>query len=100
MQDFWTGPVELPITGELDLHTFSPKEIGPLVWDYIEACIEKKIFEIRIIHGKGKGIQKKRVAKILAGHPNVVEFHPAPDDAGGWGATIAILSPASCKKNP
>ena len=84
-------PVQLPIEDTLDLHTFLAKEVPDLLDDYFEACIEKKIFSVRIIHGKGHGILKKRVEKILGKHPHVLSFHEAPPEAGGWGATRVEL---------
>ena len=84
-------PVELPIDGVLDLHTFSPKELPDLLDDYLEACVERGILDVRIIHGKGKGILRKRVRSILGRHPLVEDFSEAGLDAGGWGATIVRL---------
>lgn len=84
-------PIEIPIDGILDLHTFSPKEVKPLLHDYIAACREKGIVSLRIIHGKGTGVLKKRVAGILQSHPDVMSFSDAPAQAGGWGATLVEL---------
>jgi len=84
-------PIEIPIDGILDLHTFNPKEVKPLLYDYINACREKRIFSLRIIHGKGTGVLKKRVQKIIEAHPDVDFFSDAPHDAGGWGATLVEL---------
>lgn len=84
-------PIEIPIDGILDLHTFNPREVKPLLYDYIVACREKRIFSLRIIHGKGTGVLKKRVQKILADHPDVMVFSGAPLGAGGWGATLVEL---------
>ena len=84
-------PIEIPIDGVLDLHTFHPKEVYPLLYDYIAACREKNIYSLRIIHGKGTGVLKKRVHSILKSHPHVISFTDAPPQAGGWGATLAEL---------
>jgi DNA-nicking Smr family endonuclease len=84
-------PVEVPIDGILDLHTFNPRELPLLIDDYLEACREKGIFSVRIIHGKGTGVQKARVRSLLAKHPLVRAFKDAPAEAGGWGATVAEL---------
>ncbi|MGD9367108.1 MAG: Smr/MutS family protein [Desulfobacteraceae bacterium] len=84
-------PVVVPIDGILDLHTFNPKELPALLIDYLSACREKGIFNVRIIHGKGKGIQRARVHALLAKNPMVKEFTTAPEDAGGWGATLVTL---------
>ncbi len=84
-------PVELEVNGVLDLHPFQPKEIVSVVEEYLRVCLEKRIDCVRIIHGKGKGVQRDRVQAFLKKHPNVVSF--GPDSAGGssWGATIARL---------
>ena len=86
-------PVELPIDGTLDLHAFHPRDVKQLVPDYIEACLEKGIFEVRIVHGKGTGALRRTVHSILEKHPNVSEFRMAGHRRGEWGATIAILRP-------
>lgn len=83
-------PIELPIDGILDLHLFNPKDIGELVPDYIEACIAKGIFSIRIIHGKGKGVLRRTTHAILDKHPQVVSYRLA-DDHSSWGATLVEL---------
>lgn len=84
-------PVIVDIEDVIDLHTFRPRDVPDLLNEYIRACVEKGYAAVRIIHGKGHGIQKKRVEKILASHPLVASFQTAPPEAGGWGATIATL---------
>lgn len=84
-------PVELPIDGVLDLHTFNPREIRDLLPDYIAACRQKGIFEIRIIHGKGTGMLRKTVHSMLGKLPGISSFRLAEEDGGGWGATIVVL---------
>lgn len=84
-------PVQIPIDGVLDLHTFSPKELPALLDDYIEACLQEGIRELRIIHGKGKGILRDRVRSLLSKHTSVESWYEAPMDAGGWGATLVSL---------
>jgi dsDNA-specific endonuclease/ATPase MutS2 len=79
------------ITDELDLHHFHPGEVKPLIKEYIRECRKKNIYEIRIIHGKGKGILKKRVHKILEKNQYVKDFYTAGPQSGFWGATIAVL---------
>ena len=83
--------IELPIDGLLDLHTFSPRDVKELLQDYLSACREKGIFEIRVIHGKGTGALRKTVHSILEKMPEVVSFRTAAEDAGGWGATLVYL---------
>lgn len=84
-------PVQLPITGELDLHTFRPKDVKDLVPDYLAACQEKGIYEVRIVHGKGIGALKRTVHSIVGKHPEVLSYSLAPEQFGGWGATLVYL---------
>jgi DNA-nicking Smr family endonuclease len=84
-------PVEVPIDGVLDLHTFNPRELPFLIDDYLEACRKEGILTVRIIHGKGTGVQKARVRSLLAKHPLVRRFGDAPAEVGGWGATVVEL---------
>lgn len=85
-------PIEIPIDGILDLHTFSPKEVKDLVAEYIAACQSRGITEIRIIHGKGTGTLKAIVHAVLKKDPRVAGFKDAGIGAGGWGATIVRLN--------
>ena len=84
--------VKLAIEDLLDLHTFRPKDIPDLLEDYITECLKAGIFSVRIIHGKGKGIQKRRVQDILKKNSMEKAFKGAPPEAGGWGATLVELS--------
>lgn len=84
-------PVEMPIDGVLDLHTFQPKEVKELVVDYIEECLKRGIYDLRIIHGKGTGTLKAIVHGVLKKHPEVLSFRAADLPAGGWGATEVTL---------
>ncbi len=84
-------PVRMPITDELDLHTFRPAEVGDLLDDYLGECVRLGIGRVRIIHGKGSGTQRRRVQAILDRHPLVARWESAPAEAGGWGATLAKL---------
>ncbi|MCI0537868.1 MAG: Smr/MutS family protein, partial [Verrucomicrobiales bacterium] len=84
-------PIELPIEGVLDLHTFRPQEVKDLVPTYLTACHEKGILEVRIIHGKGVGALRQTVHSILSKMPQVESFSLAHEQRGGWGATIVQL---------
>lgn len=84
-------PVIVPINGTLDLHTFAVNELKNLMHDYIEACLEANIYDLRIIHGKGSGVMRARVRALLHKHPEVLKFQDAPADAGSWGATLVTL---------
>lgn len=84
-------PVQLPIDGALDLHAFKPKEVHELVPDYLAACLERGIFQVRIIHGKGTGTLRQTVHSILAKQPSVASFSLDHPEYGGWGATMVQL---------
>lgn len=81
---------ELPIDGTLDLHTFNPDELGSLIPNYIEECLKRDIYEIRIIHGKGTGNLRRSVHALLDRNEQVVSYSLA-NDRSGWGATTANL---------
>ena len=87
------GPKQLPIDGTIDLHSFRPDELGSLIPDYIEACLDEGIRHIRIIHGKGTGNLRRSVHALLERNPNVKSFSLASDHSG-WGATVAELEDA------
>jgi len=85
-------PVEFEITDVLDLHTFRPSEIKPLVRDYLDLAYEAGLRELRIIHGKGSGVQRRIVRAVLERDPRVVAFGDPPGEAGGWGATYVTMA--------
>ena len=91
MDDPADSPVEFPIDGTLDLHTFEPADVKDLVNDYIDACLEKEIYQIRIIHGKGTGTLRRIVQSVLDKHPSVSAYRHEGGSGGGWGATVADL---------
>ncbi|MGD8985605.1 MAG: Smr/MutS family protein [Desulfobacteraceae bacterium] len=84
------GLVHIPIDGVLDLHTFNPKEVAAVVDEYLGACLDKDIYEVRIIHGKGKGVLRRTVHALLENHPRVLEFK-LDTGPSSWGATIVHL---------
>ena len=84
-------PLKITIEDALDLHTFLPRDIPDLIEDYLAECLKAGFYSVRIIHGKGKGVQKRRVQGILRKNPLVSSFKDAPPEAGGWGATLVEL---------
>ena len=86
-------PVELPIDGTLDLHTFNPREVKELLPYYLDACRERGIYDVRVIHGKGTGMLRETVHSQLRKLPGIVSFKLADETGGGWGATLVILAP-------
>ena len=84
-------PMQLPIDGVLDLHTFKPREVKDLVMDYLAECQKRGILQVRIIHGKGIGNLRRTVHSILTKHLEVISFTLDHTQFGGWGATIVQL---------
>jgi DNA-nicking Smr family endonuclease len=84
---------ELPIEDALDLHAFHPRDVAALVEEYLHQARRRGLREVRIIHGKGIGVQREIVAAVLRRHPAVESFRIAPAEAGHWGATLVRLRP-------
>ena len=87
-----TEPIELPIEDSLDLHAFAPRDVRPVVDEYLREAASRGFREVRLIHGRGIGAQRASVQALLSGHPLVRRFFDAPPERGGWGATIVVLS--------
>jgi len=84
-------PVEIPITDVLDLHSFRPAEVADVVREYVDAAHALGLCHLRIIHGRGVGVQRRTVRTLLERDPRVLAFGDAPAEAGGWGATWLTL---------
>lgn len=85
-------PVVIPITDVIDLHTIAPREVQLVVEEYLYQAVKAGFRTVRIIHGKGIGVQREIVRAVLARTPDVENWEDAPPDAGGLGATIVTLS--------
>ena len=83
--------VVLPIEDHIDLHPFAPRDIPSVVEEYVWQCHEEGLREVRIIHGRGKGVQRRIVQAALEKNPLVESCHDAPPERGGWGATVAVI---------
>ena len=83
--------VRIPITGELDLHTFDPRETASVLEAYLTACRKRRIYELRIIHGKGRGTLRETVHAFLRRSPLVLSFRLGDETSGSWGATLVAL---------
>jgi len=84
-------PIRIPITDVFDLHTVQPREVAVAVEAYLEEAYRLGLKSVRIIHGRGIGVQREIVRAVLGRTPFVIAFSDAPPEAGGWGATIARL---------
>jgi len=84
-------PIPIVIDGTLDLHHFSPKDFPDLIPDYLEQCRLQGIYEVRLIHGKGKGVLRRTVHHLLQRLPQVRSFRLADETGGSWGATLVLL---------
>jgi dsDNA-specific endonuclease/ATPase MutS2 len=86
-------PISFPITDVLDLHTFAPRDVKAVVEEYLAEAHRLGYRALRIIHGRGIGVQREMVRGVLARTPFVAGFRDAPAEAGGWGATVVDLAP-------
>jgi len=85
------SPHRIPIEDRIDLHAFSPKEVVSVVEEYLEEASRQGLRQVRLIHGRGTGTQRRMVRSALSRHPRVEAFGNAPPEAGGWGATLVLL---------
>ena len=85
-------PVPVPIGDSIDLHTFEARDVASVVEEYLRAAHERGFREVRIIHGRGIGVQRSIVRAVLSRHLLVASFADAPPERGGWGATVVALS--------
>ncbi len=85
--------VVVPIEDSLDLHCFAPADIPDVVREYLHCAREAGLREVRLIHGRGRGVQRARVRAVVLSLPGVLAAEEAPPDRGGWGATIVHLAP-------
>ena len=85
------APVPIPITGELDLHTFRPDDLGDLLPAYLTECAARGLRDVRVIHGKGTGTLRATVHALLQRSPLVQSFRPGDEHSGSWGATLVTL---------
>jgi dsDNA-specific endonuclease/ATPase MutS2 len=84
-------PVRIPITDVFDLHSVPPRDVAPVVEEYLREAHRLGFKALRIIHGRGIGVQREIVRAVLARSELVLDFHDAPPEAGGWGATVVTL---------
>lgn len=93
-------PVVLPITDSLDLHTIHPRDLSELVAEYLWEAVAKGYTEVRIIHGKGIGVQRRMVVAVLQRHEAVISFSQASSDRGHYGATVVSLRADARRESP
>jgi DNA-nicking Smr family endonuclease len=81
----------VPIEDSFDLHSFLPKDVANALSDYLDEAVKRRWREVRVIHGKGKGVRRAEVRRLLASDPRVIEFFDAPPGRGAFGATVVLL---------
>lgn len=81
----------IPIEDSLDLHSFLPRDVPSVVSEYLDEAFRRGLREVRIVHGKGKGVRRAEVLRLLRSDPRVADAFDAPPERGGFGATVVIL---------
>ena len=94
-EEFAPDEVVVPLEDRIDLHPFRPRDVRSVVESYLEQALEAGFHEVRLIHGRGIGVQREIVRSLLERHPHVLEFFDAPPERGGWGATVVRLAERS-----
>ena len=89
---FEPEPLQIPITDVFDLHTIAPADVQAATEAYLAEAQRLGLTALRIIHGRGIGVQRETVRSVLERTPYVVDFRDAPAEAGGWGATLVTLA--------
>ncbi|MCI0486779.1 MAG: Smr/MutS family protein [Blastocatellia bacterium] len=87
-------PVVIEFRDVIDLHSIPPRQVRAVIEDYLEEAHRRRVTFVRIIHGKGVGVQREMVRSVLSRTPFVIEYRDAPPEAGGWGATVVTLEKA------
>jgi dsDNA-specific endonuclease/ATPase MutS2 len=86
-------PIEIPITDTLDLHPFRPREIRDVAREYLIEAHTLGLTQVRLIHGRGIGVQRENIRALLRSLDFVADFHDADPSGGGWGSTVVLLAP-------
>ncbi len=89
--DIETDPIEIPIEDSFDLHPFQPREVRDVAEAYLDAARDKGFRQVRLIHGRGIGVQREIIRSLLGSLDYVESFHDAEASGGGWGATVVYL---------
>ena len=91
-------PIEIPITDTLDLHPFRPAEIRDVAREYLIEAHARGLTQVRLIHGRGIGVQRERIRSLLRELDFVIDFQDADPSGGGWGSTVVLLAPNSLNR--
>ncbi len=83
--------IEIPITDTLDLHPFRPNEVRDVAREYLLEAHARGFSQVRLIHGRGIGVQREAIRSLLASLDFVADFHDADGSGGGWGSTVVLL---------